>query len=482
MLDANILKLMFKEEFRLQASFFNRSYFLTSSLVLVLFTFIMGLSLPMLRRAIEIDDMLLVTHWVMLFYGLGVGGFALFGERILERRFGSISLLLGSGYTLPIRHRRLFFLFYIKDILYYILLTILPMVVGLALASVFVSISLTSLLVLFISLTLSFLLGISTSVLLFTISVRWGTPPILILSAAAGTYLVADGFTVSSISRALPPLVFYHTHYPFIMVVILAVVILFAAISFLLVKEAPSPHERSSHETYRKVVRQVRKLVSGYAPALAKDIIDLMRSGMIFPVVFTFLMPLVFLYAVTWFIESVMLIDLGFSLLFYAGMVGFFCTLLYSWLSNIDISECYNSLPLSMPHVIRTKLILFFTLTVIVAVPYLIAVGYLKHELDLLVLGLFIMLTVSTYIGSVVAYLTGLFTNSYLLDARILLQFTLAVVPVLVIQTLLSFYYQINSSTAAFYIAGLGILLLAASVLLLGKLDKRWMSTIFRIA
>ncbi len=126
-----------------------------------------------------------------------------------------------------------------------------------------------------------------------------------------------------------------------------------------------------------------------------------------------------------------------------------------------------------MPHVIRTKLILFFTLTVIVAVPYLIAVGYLKHELDLLVLGLFIMLTVSTYIGSVVAYLTGLFTNSYLLDARILLQFALSVVPLLVIQTLLSFYYQINSSTAAFYIAGLGILLLAASVVLLGKLDKR---------
>ncbi len=159
----------------------------------------------MLRRAIEIDDMLLVTHWVMLFYGLGVGGFALFRERILECRFGSISLLLGSGYTLPIRHRRLFFLFYIKDILYYILLTILPMVVGLALASVFVSISLISLMFIFISLTLSFLLGISTSVLLFTISVRWGTPPILILSAAAGTYLVADGFTVSSISRALPP-------------------------------------------------------------------------------------------------------------------------------------------------------------------------------------------------------------------------------------------------------------------------------------
>ncbi|MDF1532355.1 MAG: hypothetical protein P1P72_08590 [ANME-2 cluster archaeon] len=482
MLDAKILTLMFREEFRLQASFFNRSYFLTSSVVLILFTFIMGLSLPMLRRAVEMNDMLLVAHWVMLCYGLGVGGFALFGDRILERRFGSISLLLGSGYTLPIRHRRLFFLFYIKDVLYYILLTILPMIVGLALASIFVPISLTSLLFIFISLTISFLLGISTSVLLFTISVRWGTLPILIISAAGGIYMVTAGFTASSISRALPSLVFYHTRSPILMMGILATVILFAAISFILVKEAPSPHQRSSPEMYRKTVRMVITLVSGYAPALAKDIIDLLRSGMIFPVVFTFLMPLVFLYAVTWFIESVILIDLGFSLLFYAGMVGFFCTLLYSWLSNIDISECYNSLPLSMPHVIRTKLILFFALTVIVAVPYLIVIGYLKHELDLLVLGLFIMLTVSVYIGSVVAYLTGLFTNSYLLDARILVQFSLAVVPILVIQTLLSFYYPIDSTVAAFCITGLGILLLAGSMRLLHQLDKRWINMMFRIA
>lgn len=482
MIDAKILTLMFREEFRLQASFFNRSYFLTSSLVLILFTFIIGLSLPMLRRAVDIDDMLLVAHWVMLFYGLGVGGFAFFGDRILERRFGSISLLLGSGYTLPIRHRRLFLLFYIKDVLYYILLTILPMIAGLALASFFVSISLTTLLFIFISLTCSFLLGISTSVLLFTISVRWSILPILLFSAATGIYTVTAGFTASGISGALPPLVFYYTRSPILMVVILAAVILFAAISFILVKEAPSPHQRSSREMYRKTVRLVKTLVSGHAPALAKDIIDLLRSGMIFPVVFTFLLPLVFLYAVTWFIESVMLIDLGFSLLFYAGMVGFFCTLLYSWLSNIDISECYNSLPLSMPHVIRCKLILFFTLTVIVAVPYLIAVGYLKQELELLVPGLFIMLTVSTYIGSVVAYLTGLFTNSYLLDARILLQFALAVVPVLVIQTVLSFYYPINSNIAIYCIAGQGIFLVAGSMSLLQRLDKRWINTMFRIA
>jgi hypothetical protein len=99
-----------------------------------------------------------------------------------------------------------------------------------------------------------------------------------------------------------------------------------------------------------------------------------------------------------------------------------------------------------------------------------------------LCMSLFIMLTISTYVGSVVACLTGLFTNNYLLDAKILFQFAAAVVPMLVVQTLLSFYYQINDSIATLCIAGLGILLLAASKIILGRLDTRWKSTMFRIA
>lgn len=481
MLDLKILKLMFKEEFRLQASFFNRSYFLASSLAIILFTLILGLSLPMLRRVVAIDDILLVSHWILLFYGLGVGGFALFGERIMERRFGSISLLLGIGYTLPIRFRRLFLLFYIKDALYYVFFTILPLIAGLLLASIFVSISLFSLLILFVSLTLSFLIGISLSVLLFTAMGRWRLASILVISIAL-IYLGFSGINIRNTAAGLPSLVFYNTHSLSVMLEIIAAAVLLGIISSLLVKEVSMPHERRAAESYRKTTRLTSRLVSGYGTMLSKDIIDLVRSGMIIPVITTFLMPLIFLYAVTWFIESVMLLKLGFSLLFYAAMVGFFCTLLYSWLSNIDISECYNSLPLSMSHVIRSKLILFLSLTGIVAVPYLVVVGYLKGELQLLWLGLIIMFTVSTYVGSVLAYLTGLFTNSYLLDAKILLQFAIAVVPALVVETLLSFYYPVNNLISTYFIAGLGLLLVVASIIFLTKLDSRWKGKMFRIA
>ncbi len=480
--DLKILDLMFKEEFRLQASFFNRSYFLFSSLVIVLFTFIMGATLPMLRRALAIDDMLLAAHWVLLFYGLGVGGFAMFGERVLERRFGSVSLLMGSGYTLPLSFRRLFFLFYIKDTLYYIFFTILPMILGLALASAFVSISLVSLSFLFISLTLSFLIGISLSVLMFSALARMDAAIITVIAVAGGLYLGTAGIDIRTIAANFPALVFYRSHSFSIAFIMLAASAALGVLSSFLIKEMPTPHERRAKEAYRRTAHLTSMLVSNYAPVLSKDIIDLVRSGIIFPVILTFLMPLVFLYAVTWFIGSVMLWDFGFSLLFYGAMVGFFCTLIYSWLSNIDISECYNSLPLSVPHVIRTKLMLFLFFTCAVAVPYLAAVGYLKGEMDLLWLSVILMFTVSIYVGSVLAYLTGLFTNSYLLDAKILIQFSLAVVPVLLAETLLSFYYPVNSVASTFYIAVLGLALAAASIIFLSRLDSRWKGRLFRIA
>jgi hypothetical protein len=425
--------------------------------------------------------MIIVANWILLFYGLGVGGFAMFADRILERRFGSVSLLLSSGYTLPIRFMRLFFLFYIKDTLYYIFFTILPMILGLALASLFVSISFSSLLFLFFSLTMSFLLGISFSVLLFAALARLRAAG-LAIAVAGGLYLWFTGIDVKDVAAQLPSIVFYHSHSFYIVLAVLITSLVLGVISSRFIKEVPSPHERRAKEAFMKIVRLTSRLSSKYSPMISKDIIDLVRSGIIFPVILTFLTPLLFLYAVTWYVESVMLWDVSFSVLFYAAMVGFLCTLLYSWLSNIDISECYNSLPLSMPHVIRTKLILFLFFTFFVAVPYLVVVGYLKGEMDLLLISVFIMFTVSAYVGSVLAYLTGLFTNSYLLDAKILMQFTLAVVPVLLAETLLSFYYQFNSESAMLYIAGLGPILVAASMVFLSKLDSRWKGRMFRIA
>lgn len=258
MLDLKILGLMFKEEYRLQQSFFSQSYFLASTLVLMAFTFIMGVSLPMLRRAIPIDDLLLVAHWIILFYGLAVGGFALMGDRVLERRFGSVSMIWGTAHTLPITFKRLFALFYVKDTLYYIFLTILPMILGLALAALLVPISPWSLLYLFGSLTLSFLLGISASVLLFTIVARVGGQVIAGLAIIIAAGLLVSRANVWDVAMGLPPLRFYYSHSWWMALLSLAVAVVLSGVAVFFVRDAPSPRERRADEAYTRLDRILR--------------------------------------------------------------------------------------------------------------------------------------------------------------------------------------------------------------------------------
>ena len=65
---------------------------------------------------------------------------------------------------------------------------------------------------------------------------------------------------------------------------------------------------------------------------------------------------------------------------------------------------------------------------------------------------------------------------------KILFQFALMMVPILVMETLLSFNYHFNYYLATICITGLGLLLVVASVILLGRLNNRWMGKMFRIA
>ena len=60
--------------------------------------------------------------------------------------------------------------------------------------------------------------------------------------------------------------------------------------------------------------------------------------------------------------------------------------------------------------------------------------------------------------------------------------FSLAVVPVLLAETLLSFYYPVNSNTSVIYITILGLVIVAASMIFLNRLDSRWKGRMFRIA
>jgi hypothetical protein len=200
------------------------------------------------------------------------------------------------------------------------------------------------------------------------------------------------------------------------------------------------------------------------------------RSGSLGYVVFSFLIPLLFLWGFLWlfpvaltFLMGGAQISFGFNTIFYSVVIGFFASELYGWLNRMDSIECYKTLPISMPDVIKAKLVIFMILNVAVSTVYLALICISRGEYALFPVALYTMFMVSGYVAVVIAYMTGVYTNTLLFDYKVLLAYWLVVAPVLIVLILTSFMESlllpgIVVATAA------GI----AAYLLLRRIDVKW--------
>ncbi len=164
-LNRRLFVVMFKEELRLQrafigkvaAVFFPVMIFFFSVVLAVAFSFFHGIAVP---------TVLLLLHGGFVVYGLGVGALALIGEQVMTRRLGQASMLLQLPQWQPVTFRRVMAVFYLKDATFYVLYSILPLLGGIAVAAPLAGIPWTSVALLALSLSLTFMLGMSLSFLI----------------------------------------------------------------------------------------------------------------------------------------------------------------------------------------------------------------------------------------------------------------------------------------------------------------------------
>ena len=193
-----------------------------------------------------------------------------------------------------------------------------------------------------------------------------------------------------------------------------------------------------------------------YGTLLAKEFVDLKRSGTFAKMFFSFVAPLLFLSFTAWFVRYGLQVPVGFNTVFYAGMVGFFGVMLYNWLNNVDAMDYLATVPVSVPQVIRAKLLAFLLLTSWITVGFVVGIGWLNGDTRLLWLAIPVALITSVYMVTMTAYLTGLRTNSFLFDPGVLARFTiLSMFPDLGL-TILSFTID---KDLVFAVAGIGLVL-----------------------
>lgn len=472
----DIIKTMMKEEYRLHAAFIGKSQFFLFPLLIMLFSLIISISSRILLQNISQTQIYIYIHCIIFAYGFGVGLFAIFAESVSERRFKGVSLLLTFSINLPVRFKTIFSAFYIKDVLYYIAFTILPLILGIILSIPFTSFSIISILLLFLGLVLSFLLGIS---IMFFLSLSYLKKPALV---AAGLLIfftiVGIGYELKllRLSSLFVSLKFQLENSPlYLLLSLLISLVLSVAASFLVNERIEIKRHLKIIGSFDSAVKKF-KFAGAYNILLAKEWIDIRRSRTLYPIIGAYMGPLAFLGVLAWALKNAFAFPIPFNSVFYAGMIGFFGVTIYSWLNNIDSPDFYQTLPTNVPKVIRTRFLMCMMFASWISLIFVVAITLVNSDVQFLLISMLVAFTITFYTASVVAHLTGLRTNTYLFDTRILGKFSLRTVPPLIALIILSLNLNIEGGflLATVMIVSMCCLLISAGLFWYKRIDKKW--------
>jgi MFS family permease len=424
---------------------------------------------------------MLMTYGGIYIYGLSVGAFGVLSQTYLERRYGKDNFLISMPFLLPVSFRRVFLGMYLRDVIFYSALMLLPALGGVALGAALSSHSLLSVMVIFGGLLVTFLYGMSTS---FLVSVLFGIDRRLFLLAVGALIALMAGYGLTGLyglDLIIPSLGYQLNALPFpadwpvalgYLAVCAVLSVAFLALSLVLVRPGRSVTAGRHREMFLQHLSFFSKFPS--RTLLAKEFVDIRRSGLTVRMVFAYIVPLVFLSFTTYYVNHGLNIPVGFNAVFYGAMVGFFGVLLYSWMTNTDLNDYYETLPVRVPQVIRSKLMAYFLLTTGVSTLFVIGISMLNDEWQLLWLALVVLYCTTAYMVLATAYLTGLNTNSFFFNPTVLTKFTaISILPDLLL-TILSFSLQSGAWWALTGILGVCGVLLVLSAYFYRGIERKW--------
>ena len=454
---------MFKEEWRMHSTLFGNLNFALFPILIFGMAFMGAFLIPFTARLMDVSMLVVTTHSMYCIMGFMVGSFGIMGKEMMNRRFGQGSLLIHSARSLPVSERRLFFNFVLKDTLYYFMLWIMPFCLGFTVAAPFAGINIYYPLLLFVTATLAFLLGMSTVFLLSSVYSRSRTALygilVLIGVAFAALYIVSGDIVRVMRLFLLPSEIFLNFSYPLLLTAAAVILILFIPAVFLFSPETHAGEKRRSaalYPLYDRLSRlpYIRGRVAAspsaasekgfvYAAAqkeltiISKDFIDLHRSGIgIGQTVFSFVLPVCLIWFVLSVLSDVLMPEQIYMVI--AGVTGIIASTMYTWLTEFESFSAYLFLPVKVSSIIRAKIITFSVLHVLPVV-FLIVTAAIGGVLSSAIFGIVMALSVSYYALSIMVRYAGLKPSLMLYSAAFFLRYSLLLMPVVIFLLGLSF-------------------------------------------
>ncbi len=497
---------MFREEWRMHSTLFGNLNFALFPMLIFGMAFMGAFLIPFMSRLMDVSMLAVSIHSMYCIMGMMVGSFGIMGKEMMNRRFGQGSLLIHSARSLPISERRLFYNFVIKDTLYYFMLWILPFCLGFTIAAPFAGINIYYPLLLFVTASLSFLIGMCTVFLLSSVYSRskYALYAIIALVAVAflAFYLISGDILRVMRLFMLPSEIFLNFSYTLLLISAALILVLFIPAIFLFSPETHAGEKRYAAALYPLYDRLSRLPVirgriaaaesdgeisasdeasdksSGsreetgfyYAAAkkeltiISKDFIDLHRSGIgIGQTLFSFVIPVCLIWFVMSVLSGVLMQEQIFMVI--ASVTGIIASTMYTWLTEFESFSAYLFLPVKVSSIIRAKIITFSMLHG-VPIILLIVISVIMGVIGTAIFGIILALSVSYYALAIMVRYAGLSPSLMLYSASFFLRYSLLLMPAVIFLLGLAFIAPV--------LALISLLLVIPSYILLKGSFVKW--------
>lgn len=417
-----LFRRMLVEEFRLHAQLFGRERFFVFPVFTAL---LVGSGVWLLGfTGTSLETVIAGLFALVFFFGLQVGTIGLVGRDAMRDVLGDVTLLVFSARTLPVSRRRLLATFLAKDLVYYVVLFLSPIVVGFLPVALAGGMAPVEIALLWVGIAATFALGAAGSLALAGIATRSK----LAVGAVLGA-IVAGIVFVPETALTLTPYGVYAT--PTVKSALASAGTLAAVtVAGPLLFEPPDSGGTRRIESER--YRQLTALGGGLT---ARPLLEVVRSsGSIWKVA----LSLGVLFAVTALLLDRIVAATGIEPaagIAFGTLLGLGTFTTYNWLTQFDDPREYLRYPESLSAVYAGKQRAFLVLSLPIGFGYLAAAAVWYPAADLL-LGIVVFPLVSVYVFGVTAYLTGLSPNDLLFDTVLFgiygLALALVAVPLLV--------------------------------------------------
>ena len=448
---------MFKEEFRKNVEFAKARQMVLFPLLLALVTMVSTIGLQFLvgdsaaqtsdteANSFTWQELRFALHLPLLMFSLGMGTFAFMGRDALVRRTATKNHLLASPALQPLPNSMAHFAYFVKDLVFYVLLILSPIIVGMGFGKaldtflgITTPLAYSSLPWTWFAMVATLAQGLALSFLASALWMR-GRPYTIFGPLAVILFGIIVGIGAIKIDLILIGLYIQTSKNIALAIIGFILCIVLGYFSSLLIVDDFDVSVVEKGDLFKPMYAKLSFLGRGEIRLIvAKEFVDLFRSGSIKKMVVSYTIPLAVLLGMAWLIDFAEA-PIPINLLSYAPFLGFFGFNFYSWLTILDSPEFMNGLPVRVPQLIRAKVLVYFIITSWISLIFIILMAWRLDEWTSLPTSIVVMFANSIYIVALTAFLMGLRPNKAIFDASVMIWFWVGTVLPLLGLFLLSF-------------------------------------------